>query len=114
MKHLLLLLLLPACTVYRQPDGTTFAQLGGKVHMSTPTFELQADNEGSFRDATRLAGSLGLAYIAGEVVKAQDATQGATDKAGIEAATKGKEIDAGAARAALDQEVAIKALEVVP
>lgn len=101
-----------SCTVYHQPKGPTFVQIGGRAHIATHTFELAADNTESFRDATRLAGSLGLAYIAGEVVKAQDATKAATDKAAIDAGTKGQEIEAASEAARLQQEIDLRSLEL--
>lgn len=111
MRPTLLALLLSCCTVYREPDGHTFAQIGGRVHVATPRFEMIADNQNSFRDATRMAASLGMASIASGVLKAQDASKAATDKAAIEAGTKAKEIEAGAEAARLGQEVQIKMIE---
>jgi hypothetical protein len=111
--HLILAATLAAsCTVYREPDGHLFAQVGGRVHMTTPRFEILADNQASFKDATRLAGALGLATIAAGVVKAQDATQGATDKAAIEAGTKAKEIEASTEAARMSQEIDLRKLDL--
>lgn len=112
MRRLLLLLLLPCCTIYREPGGHLFAQLGGKVQFATPRFEAAIDNEGSFKEATRLAGTLGVSYIAAGVFKAQSADKAAVDKAGIDASTKAREIDAAAAKDVLDNGRALRAMEL--
>jgi len=114
MKYLAILLAIAAssCTAYRHPSGEMFVQTGGKVHFATATFEGAADNTESFKDATRLVTSLGLAQIAAGVFKAQDASKAATDQKAISAGTEKEAIAAGTEKARLAQEVDLKKLEL--
>jgi len=109
---LLAIALLPCCTVYRPPSGAYFSQVGGQVHIVAEDFELVANNEASFKDATRAVTTLGLANIAAGVLKSQDASKAATDQKAIAADTEKAKIGAGVEKAALDQEVKLKALEL--
>jgi len=104
--------LLPCCTVYRPPSGAYFSQIGGKVHIATPDFELMADNEASFKDMTRMVYGLGVATIVAGVAKDAAAKTAETDKAAIAAGTEKEAIAASTEKARLAQEVDLKKLDL--
>jgi hypothetical protein len=108
-----------SCSAYRatSPSSTvTWVQVGGKQKFEHAdrerAFYSEGDFEASLRDGTRLANSLGLAYIFGQVTKAKNSSDAKTAQESIKADTEKAKIGADVEKAALRQEVDLKALEL--